>query len=240
MYPILILTKNLVLEQELQQRLQYLNYEVFCSAKLYARLSVSDYHEGTQMEELDQLLKNYQAVILSETISDNEIQEILPILKTKEWIILRKLTNEPSNKKEAQLKNSCFDGWIGTDWSIDVLREQLAEKLPNDPKEERGIVFLYSNKKYPGDIVKLRGRLTKREKMLLECLVEAKGEPVSREEICSKLWHTPTTNSSLSQSSVLVKRLKSKLEMAGYDPEIIQTVWGRGYYLTKNSINGFA
>lgn len=143
-------------------------------------------------------------------------------------------------KKEAQLKNSCFDGWISTDWSIDVLREQLAEKLPNNPKEERGIVFLYSNKKYPGDIVKLRGRLTKREKMLLECLVEAKGEPVSREEICSKLWHTLTTNSSLSQSSVLVKRLKSKLEMAGYDPEIIQTVWGRGYYLTKNSINGFA
>lgn len=84
MYPILILTKNLVLEQELQQRLQYLNYEVFCSVKLYARLSVSDYHEGTQREELDQLLKNYQAVILSETISDNEIQEILPILKTKE------------------------------------------------------------------------------------------------------------------------------------------------------------
>lgn len=38
MLPILILTKNLVVERHLQENLQYLNYEVFCSVKIFNRL----------------------------------------------------------------------------------------------------------------------------------------------------------------------------------------------------------
>ncbi|GCF94663.1 hypothetical protein NRIC_25540 [Enterococcus florum] len=40
-------------------------------------------------------------------------------------------------------------------------------------------------------------------------------------------------NSHLSQTSVLIKRIKMKLENAGFDPEMLQTIWGSGYRLSK-------
>ena len=240
MRPILILTKNLVIEQLLQEQLQYLNYEVFCSVELFDRLRVGDSQEGTPNEFLEHLLANYQAIILSETLSDSEIQALLPILQSKERILMRKLGGKPTTKEEEQMKKMGINDWIITDHSIDYLREQLSEKLAAYQKEEMNIVFLYPNQKETGDVSKLKGSLSNREKSALSCLLEAKGEVVSREELCARLWNDEPNNSHLSQASVLIKRIKMKLEIAGYDPEMLKTVWGSGYLLAKsNLINEF-
>lgn len=234
MRPILILTKNLMLEQELQLRLQHLNYEVFCSVKLYDYLRINNYEQN---DNLVQFMSNYQSVIISETISDSEIKLILPILKKNDWVIFRKFSSNPSEKKVEQLKNSRIDGWLGPDYSIDLLREQLSDKLSDDQHTEMNIVTLFSNQTDTRNIAQLKRSLSTKEKMMLDCLIEAKGETVSREMLCSNLWNDSPTNSHLSQASVLIKKIKMKLEMAGYDPEILQTVWGRGYYLTKSSLS---
>ena len=183
MRPILILTKNLVLEQDLQQQLQYLNYEVFCSVEVFDRLRVGDSQESTPNVLLEQLLANYQAIILSETLSDNEIQTLLPILRSNDRILLRKLGGRPSAKEEEQMEKMGITDWIIADYSIGYLREQLSEKLAAYQKEEMNIVFLYPNQKETGDVSKLKGSLSNREKSALSCLLEAKGEVVSREEL---------------------------------------------------------
>lgn len=235
MKPILILTKNLVLEQELQKQLQYLNYEVFCSVELLEGLKASRRQTDTQNDTLQRYLLNYQAIILSETIADSEIRELLPILKSEKWGLLRKLGNKPNTNEEDQLKSLGVIDWLFTDQSIDYLREQLSEKLAPYQKDETNIVFLYKNESIQetGNLVQLKRSLTKREQTTLDCLIRSKGGVVSREDLCSHLWNERPNNSHLSQTSVLIKRIKMKLEIAGFDPEMIKTIWGSGYTLKK-------
>ncbi|MFR3685766.1 MAG: helix-turn-helix domain-containing protein [Enterococcus sp.] len=235
MKPILILTKNLVLEQELQKQLQYLNYEVFSSVELLEGLKASRRQTDTQNDTLQRYLLNYQAIILSETIADSEIRELLPILKSEKWGLLRKLGNKPNTNEEEQLKSLGVIDWLFTDQSIDFLREQLSEKLTPYQKDETNIVFLYKNDSIQetGNLVQLKRSLTKREQTTLDCLIRSKGGVVSREDLCSHLWNERPNNSHLSQTSVLIKRIKMKLEIAGFDPEMIKTIWGSGYTLKK-------
>ena len=128
MKPMLILTKNLVLEQELQQQLQHLSYEVFCSVELLECLKASRHQKNTTTDTLQRYLLNYQAIILSETIADSEIRELLPILKSEKWGLLRKLGSKPNAKEEEQLHSLGVIDWLVVDQSIDYLREQLSEK----------------------------------------------------------------------------------------------------------------
>ena len=102
MRPILILTKNLLIEQQLQSQLQHLNYEVLCSVELLNQLKMSvqtmkDNEDG-QRNFKRKLLINYQAIILSETISDNEIQELVSNIQLTKQVLLRKLVEEPGKK----------------------------------------------------------------------------------------------------------------------------------------------
>lgn len=92
MLPILILTKNLVVERRLQENLQYLNYEVFCSVKIFNRLK--------KIEAAKTAIHSFQLLILSDTISDSEVIQLLPKLILTNQIIFRKITCEPSNSQK--------------------------------------------------------------------------------------------------------------------------------------------
>lgn len=235
MKPILILTKNLVIEQPLQQQLQHLNYEVFCSVDLLECLKSSVYQAEAKQEALKGYLLNYQEVILSETLADSEIRELLPILKSDKRALLRKSGNKPSASEEEHLKKLGVVDWLSGNQSIDLLREQLSEKLAPYQKDETNIVFLYKNEQAMpnGNLLQLKKSLTKREQTMLDCLIRSKGGVVSREKLCARLWNEAPNNSHLSQTSVLIKRIKMKLQIAGFDPEMLQTIWGSGYMLTQ-------
>ncbi|MZJ91120.1 helix-turn-helix domain-containing protein, partial [Enterococcus avium] len=155
--------------------------------------------------------------------------------KSEKWGLLRKLGSKPNAKEEEQLHSLGVIDWLVVDHSIDYLREQLSEKLAPYQKDETNIVFLYKNESIQemGNLVQLKRSLTKREQTTLDCLIQSKGSVVSREELCSQLWNERPNNSHLSQTSVLIKRIKMKLEIAGFDPEMIKTIWGSGYVLKK-------
>ncbi|MGL9749185.1 winged helix-turn-helix domain-containing protein [Enterococcus sp. DIV0170] len=236
MSPILILTKNLLVEQTLQEQLQYLSYEIFCSVELLNRLKVSDHYDEGKNNDLKLLFKNFQAIILSETISDNDIQVLIPLIQADNRVLFRKLNSKPSKKEEEQITKMGIDGWIIADHSIDYLREQMAEKLSVNQREEQNIVFLYPNQRESENFVWLKNSLSNKERSVFDCLILAEGAVVTREELCTCLWNDVPNNSHLSQISVLIKRIKLKLEQAGYDPEILKTVWGSGYLLSTKSI----
>ncbi|MBO0457186.1 winged helix-turn-helix domain-containing protein [Enterococcus hulanensis] len=238
MRPILILTKNLLIEQQLQNQLQHLNYEVLCSVELLNQLKLSvqtmSDNADNQRSFQKNLLINYQAIILSETISDNEIQELVPSIQLTKQVLLRKLVEEPAKKEKERLRDLGIYDWILVDNSINSLREQLSEKLSAYQGEESSIIFLYQDEGLSSDVTQLKRNLSKREKATLECLSNSKGKVVSREDLCTYIWNEAPSNSRLSQTSMLIRKIKEKMGKYGFKEEAIQTIWGEGYLLSKD------
>ena len=237
MRPILILTKNLLIEQQLQSQLQHLNYEVLCSVELLNQLKMSvqtmkDNEDG-QRNFKRKFLINYQAIILSETISDNEIQELVSNIQLTKQVLLRKLVEEPGKKEKERLKDLGIFDWILVDNSINSLREQLSEKLSPYQGDESNIIYLYQDEGLTNDVTQLKRSLSRREKATLECLFNSQGKVVSREDLCTYIWNEAPSNSRLSQTSMLIKKIKEKMGKYGFNGETIQTIWGEGYVLSK-------
>lgn len=229
MRPILILTKNLLTEQKLQEQLQHLNYEVFCSVNLLNQLRSSP--------NRTHLLQSYQAIIFSETLTNLEIRELLINMPNEGNLLVRKLMHEPNKKETDALKKMGVDLWICDSEPLDLLREHLALQLINcQRKEANNIVFLYQKEDSPKTLEDFKSRLTKKECKTFDCLFAGEGELISREVLCNYIWEGDPNNSRLTQLSVLVKRLKTKLNEAGFQEELIHTVWGNGYRISPKLI----
>ena len=71
--------------------------------------------------------------------------------------------------------------------------------------------------------------LTKNEYRILLCLMEAKGQVVSREKLMERLWDTDSFVDE-NTLSVNVNRLRKKLESAGL-ADFIRTKHGVGYII---------
>lgn len=211
MISVIILTKNILIEKELQAKLQRLNYEVFCCSNLF--------YLSKLQKKIFSIINYFDIVIFNETISENEMLQILPYLpETK--VILRKLEKEP----EMQLEG--VDGWISEQLTIEELRENLCQwgKSPVSQYEE--------NKQ----IDKLLS-LSSLERRTLECLYHANGQIISREDLCTYLWKDGATKSRLAQLSILIKKLRIAFKKSGVLGETIETSWGEGYQLTAMALN---
>ena len=233
MCPLLILTKNLLIEQQMQEQLQYLNYEVFCSVKLVKKLK-------TSVNRL-QMIHSYQAIIFSETLSDEEVRKLLVFIGNEGQLLIRKFGHLPSVEEKAALSKLGMDTWIYADQSADLLREHLAENLEKGQKKEsKNVVFLYQKEDSPRTLEEFKASLTKKECKTFECLLASDGGMISREEMCNYLWGGASNNSRMTQMSVLMKRLKEKLYKAGFREELIETVWGYGYKLSPKLLQFYA
>lgn len=99
MRPILLLTKNLLIEQPMQEQLQYLNYEVFCSVELIKQLKSSPHHQ--------KMVQSYQAIIFSETLSDEEIRNLLVFTGNGESVLIRKFGHLPTAEDRGGYLDIC-------------------------------------------------------------------------------------------------------------------------------------
>lgn len=72
MISVLLLTKNILVEQKLQEKLQRLNYEVFCCSNMFYLM--------TQQTRKLPMINYFDYIILSETITENEMRQILAVL----------------------------------------------------------------------------------------------------------------------------------------------------------------
>lgn len=222
MQPILILTKNLLVEKQIQEQLQQLNYEVWCSFQLL-----------NQVKKDPQVIDQFQVIIFSETVTNKEITDILSQLTSKKIILFRKFSVAPTLEEQEQLREIGVTEWLTEDISIDVLRECLAEKLDQlQQEEELNVHSLRETTLLTNQIFEnFLNTLTKKEKQVFLYLQEAHADIVSREALCEYLWHEPLSHSRMSQLSVLVKNIKQKLKDVGFSEELLRTVWGKGYCL---------
>lgn len=225
MRPILILTKNLLIEQSLQEQLQHLNYEVFCSTSILKQLQ----NKPNQPE----IVEGYQAIIFSETLTNMEIRDLLLFITSNDYLLIRKLVHKPSTTEQEELNQIGLDMWICEGEPVDLLREQLAQQLASvQKKENNNVFFFYQKEDSPKTLEEFKKNLTKKESKTFECLLTSEEPLVSREMLCQYIWNGGPNNSRLTQISVLIKRLKQKLQEAGFQEELIETVWGYGYQLS--------
>lgn len=74
--------------------------------------------------------------------------------------------------------------------------------------------------------------LTPREFELLACLMRNAGKVVSREDLLHDAWNWEFITETKTVDTH-IKRLRDKIESAGYDPELVETVRGYGYRFKK-------
>lgn len=213
------------MEQKIQEQLQQLNYEVFCSVQMANQIRTAS--------QTARIVQEFQMIIFSETISNEEILRLLPLVHKESKLIIRKLANEPAKQEKEEFQQMGIDAWICKDQDLDYLREHLAVNLVECQKRDtKNIVFLYQTEDSPKTLNEFKNRLTKKERMTFERLLENEGELVSRDYLCRELWQETPNNSRLTQLSVLVKRIKNKLSEEGFKEDLIETVWGCGYCLS--------
>lgn len=74
--------------------------------------------------------------------------------------------------------------------------------------------------------------LTPREFELLACLMRNTGKVVSREDLLHDAWNWEFITETKTVDTH-IKRLRDKIESAGYDPKLVETVRGYGYRFKK-------
>lgn len=74
--------------------------------------------------------------------------------------------------------------------------------------------------------------LTPREFELLACLMKSAGNVVSREDLLHDAWGWEYLTETKTVDTH-IKRLRDKIEAAGYDPAIVETVRGYGYRIKQ-------
>ncbi|MDT2659267.1 winged helix-turn-helix domain-containing protein [Enterococcus hulanensis] len=225
MCTIMIITRNILVEQNLQKQLQHLGHEVFCKSI------------ETSQSEFRLLVKIFDSIILSETLSNEESQIIIQQVHLEKEIIevIRKVEIFPSKKQAIELTELGINSYLPISATLEDLREKYAEKQTNREKDTSGLFNLVSKRSC------LSIPLSKNEKKLLRILLENTGSCIERNIISEKIWGIQSTNSSMCQLSALIKKIQKKFEEAGFEHRVILTYWGQGYQLNpqaEDSVQG--
>lgn len=227
MKPLLILTKNILFEQKLQNNLQTLNYEVFCSKILFEKL--------LHRIDITQIDETFAGIIISDTINDEEARQLISEFR-KNNLFFRKVSTIPNETERDRIDKLGVDGWISDNSPLDQLREYLVTILADVRKGERQktLVFSQHGELIHKEIQTILHVLSNKEKIFFQKLIDSNGEIVSRVEMSQAIWGEIPNNSHLAQMSILVKRIRWKLKELGIEEDIIETTWGKGYRLNQS------
>ncbi|MGM0112764.1 winged helix-turn-helix domain-containing protein [Enterococcus sp. DIV0187] len=242
MSQVLILTKNILAEKEIQQKIQTLNYEVYCSSKLFSIC--------LQQLEGNEFLNFFQYIILSESICESEVSVLVPFLKKYSIKIIRKVETFPTSMEQSYLEDAKLHAIISTSETNDELRECLYQlERPNvehrtfthhgnrgneqfyrrGPLVDSTILTDKMTDEKKIQLMEVVYRLSQIEIKILTILLESENQIVDRGELCRKIWNDGVTKSHLASLSSMVSRIKSKFEDTSIGGSAIHTMWGKGY-----------
>lgn len=213
---VLILTRCIHAEEDFSKRLYKLGYEVFCSCELLNKFK----SKATS----DSITKHFQIIIISETVSDNEVENLFKNREFHSTAVYRKssIMTEIPQDLEGKIQDI-----VVIDESLESLREKLSQSNKSTVSDKFATITKAKNKNFETSFP-----FSKQEKIVFELLREANGEIVSREEICERIWSN-VSQSNLARTSSIIKRIKIKLESLGIEDSSLQTLWGKGYRLIQ-------
>ena len=215
MSQILLFTNNPLNEQLFEEQLRQLGHEVFTTKRMIDLCLLENAN--------NEFIHIFHHIILSETIANAEVKELVQQLKPYSLPIFRKSDERLEEAQLEEWKELGITEWIENHPSIEGLREKLS---CNKARDEGKIVFLpKTENKRPLTSF----NLSSGELKLFHLLFEQQNQTILREELCLRMWNKNKTNSSMSQLSVMVKHLKNKLAAQQVVGPIIETCWGQGY-----------
>lgn len=219
-----IIEDDMLLNQSLKIRLQKEGYQILCM--------------HTQKEAEEKLTGMEDLLIIDIGLPDGNGLDFY-----------RKLSEKCSDRKlpalfltardEEQDMLNAFDSgaedYVVKPFSMNVLLKRIAvilKRSKNGITEERLLqcqgITLYPDKKQ----VLVNGKelsLTAREYRLLEYFMENKGQVLTKENILEHIWGIDGQYVVDNNVSVLINRLRKKLEAADKETESIRNVFGLGY-----------
>ncbi|MDO7798981.1 helix-turn-helix domain-containing protein [Enterococcus avium] len=217
---ILLLTKNTLIEQQFEQKLLRLGHEVLLSSLLI---------EGLLLDNIpSDFIKMFELVILSESIDNSETEDLLKKLTPFPLRVLRKSNEQIEEEIFQEWKELGIDDWIVINPDTELLREKVSCK--RTIKAGKVVLLPTIKEKIPLSNISLSAA----ESKLFMILYEQQNNILSREELCYEMWEREQSNSTMSQLSVMVKRLKDKLSKQNVEGPIIKTCWGKGYKLDES------
>lgn len=216
---ILLLTRNVLNEQRFEAKIRQLGHEIYTSEVLL--------NTCLAVQSDITMIKYFHHIILSETLTNIEVEALVKNLNGIAFSILRKSDLEVNETQLEEWNNQGNAHWISTDPELEMLREFLSCQH-NFSKQIDPTFPQSSDRKSLADL-----SLSKGELKLFLLLYDHYKEVLSREEICFHMWGGRKSKSNLSQLSLMVKHLKSKLKDQHIAGPIIRTFWGRGYQLDE-------
>lgn len=212
-------------EQQLEEKIKHLGYEVFCTTDLLSRIE-------NQHIPLD-FLSCFQVVLLSESIPTEEQGLLLERLNKTALVVIQKRDKEQSEKMEPVIEG--IDYFIPINASIEILRDTLSDCMQSTTENTKSISqpFSYIQEGLANESRLERIRFSGLEINFLKLLIDADGETVSRELLCQEIWNSKLTHSKQAHLSNLAKRIRSKMHEAGIDSSMLTTLWGEGYRLDR-------
>ncbi|GCF95696.1 transcriptional regulator [Enterococcus florum] len=226
---IVIITKNVLAEQQLELQLQRLNHEVYVTSRLLSA------HQPQSF--LEQIIDHFQIIVLSESFSDTEVNWIVQLFNPQKHTVFRKGDKPLKKADEEYWREQGIQGWIQDYVGFEPLRElidQVNQRFTFSPSTvESGANF----KESPLEIRRNAHALKEchfkyNERKIINALMEGEGRFYSREDMCRILWENEPNSSKMAQLSLLIRKTKQRFLEIGIREEIIQTTWGKGYRLT--------
>lgn len=228
MSQVLLLTKNILSDQQLQEKLQNLNHEVWCSAQLIDQI--------LRLGLPPSLIQQFQIILFSKTLCDQEVGLLADFFNRYSIAVLREVGGLPSVEDQAAWQKRGLHGFLLEDEALFDLREKLSQAQTSANQQEalnRRIVPFPGGGEAAKELNPMKIHLTGKERKLMDLLIEAQGELITRKQLCERIWPEGETPSNMSQLSCMINRIKRKFEAQGVEGKLILTHWGKGYQLSE-------
>ena len=207
----------------MQEKLQILKYETFCS---------ESFSKPEYLEELIDASQFFDLLIFSETISELMITRGINRLEQTGIPVLRKYSSARTQTRLKTPKEVEVDGKaLKNDCTLEELREALSnfesemqERVKSDP-----VLSTAQGKAHLNDL-----HFSTKEYQVMTILYEAGRNYISREELIDQIWEEGMNNSNLAQVSTIMRRIRNKAMKKGIPSNMIRTLWGRGYILEED------
>lgn len=221
MVRVLIITRNVLAEQDLQIKLQRSNFEVYCSFDLLFDAQTSS-----------KIIDYFSVVIFSDTISNLEFSRCYSIFKKRGLSILRKGNRNDLINSEFSYLIDSIDDWIDSNISNVNVTEKISQ-FTNKRSITDSVPYEFDDRKKEINAEKFYFSLSANEKKFLYHLYQTKkkGEYLSREKLATLIWESNPTNSNYCQLSNLANRINQKLRLCHFPEGELTTSWKKGYFI---------
>lgn len=179
----------------------------------------------------------FDLVILDINLPDGNGLELLTELRKTLTIPVIVLT---ANDMETDIVTGFelgADDYITKPFSLMVLRARVEAQLRKGRQQVYDIVqidaFHFSFEKMEYYKHRKPIELSKTEQKLLRILIASRGNVVSRTDLIDRIWTDGAEYVDESALSVVIKRLRDKLESVPSSPQYIKTIYGIGYMWVK-------